>query len=121
MSTRFEATRKKLHLIHKILQRHLNYNEISYFNFFQKPAKNKISINPSKIDVEYANLIFNCVVEILQPTKIIFKSQLAYKNLKNKESYPKDFIKRTVHPNSTWWNRKMKKYNNKSGKELFAE
>ena len=121
MNTRFEATRKNLHVIHKILQRNISYDNISYFNFFQKPAINKVSIKATAKDKIEANLIFNQVVNILKPTKIIFISRLAYNHLENKNSFPENLIKQTVHPTSSWWNRKMKKYDNNSGQDLFKK
>ena len=120
MFTRFELTRKKIHRIHKNLGKHINYSDIAYYNFFLRPASNKLSINIKPIDKEIANNAFKIIVEKLQPNKIIFVSKKSYDNLtiENKNNY-KEKIFHCVHPNSIWWNKPMKKHGGKNGKDIF--
>ena len=120
MFTRFELTRKKTHRIHKNIGVYANYSEIAYYNFFLRPAISKLSINAKSIDKEVANNAFKIIVETLSPNRIIFVSKKSYDSLtaENKNLY-QDKISYCVHPNSVWWNKSMKKYNGKNGKEIF--
>lgn len=103
----------------------LGIENIAWYNFFQKPAFNKDSIKPTRIDCEIAERVFEKVIETLNPNLIILTSVKSFNfilpNLKwidEKQAYNyKNFpfkIDFVAHPNSNWWNRKSLKYSIKN-------
>jgi len=101
------------------------YYNIAFMNYFQRPAQVPgKSILLEKIDEEIAKKVFLQVVDCIKPTAIIFTSSLAYKSAKRNgalESLKSKNISfaRSPHPATSWWNRKSKKYGNKTGKDHF--
>lgn len=116
----------------------LGIDNIAWYNFFQKPAFNKDSISPTRIDCEIAERIFEKVIGTLQPNLIIFTSVKSFNfilpNLKwidkKQAHYYKSFsckIEFVAHPNSIWWNRKSLKYSikdtnqSRTGRQKFID
>lgn len=101
---------------------------IGWYNFFQKPAFNKASINPTKLDYEVAHRVFEHLLFTLEPKLIIFTSVKSFDSIRSflnwdreKQGYfyksynsKIDFV---AHPNSAWWYRKSQKYLNKETNE----
>lgn len=57
------------------------FKECVYLNYFQRPAEStgdSIRVNLMDREVAYDN--FKCVIQLLEPNKVIFVSKLAYKN-----------------------------------------
>lgn len=101
------------------------YYNIAFMNYFQRPAQvTGKSIRLETMDENIAKEVFLKVVDCINPTAIIFTSSLAYKSakrsgtLKSLESKKIPFT-RSPHPATSWWNRKSKKYKNKTGKDHF--
>jgi hypothetical protein len=59
----------------------LTLNDISWYNFFQKPAKFGISIKPTTKDKEVALETFEEIIKILDPKIIVFVSSLSFGSL----------------------------------------
>lgn len=104
-------------------------SKIAFYNFYQKPAKHKVSIRPTPKDKEVAICIFKHILSVLQPKMVIFVSSKAFGELKDRKwdtgmgahKYREIEIPIHVvpHPTSPWWNRKNKQSNNFTGKEKF--
>lgn len=99
------------------------FENIAFYNFFQRPAIYTESLNVTKKDSEIANEVFKQVISILNPNIIYFVSKKAHDHLKLKDLNPdiQNKIIYTPHPATAWWNKKMKSYGNKTGKEIFKE
>ena len=98
------------------------FTEIAFMNFFQRPANYKKSIKANSKDAEMANATSEKVVDIIQPSIVIFTSSKAYKHAKLlRHTLNEKTIEHTKcpHPGSAWWNRATKKYKNKTGKNNF--
>lgn len=102
------------------------FKHIAFMNFFQKPARDRDSINPINKDIEIANETLFEVAEILKPDFIFIVSSKAYDYL-DKGKFKNYTIGHSSHPNSPSWNKKCKKYTNVnkrdelSGRESFAD
>lgn len=124
LDTRREATKPKRHNIHnnieKVLKLNgLNYSEISFYNFFQKPAFSKKSLVPTDKDIFIANLTFKTICNIIKPNLVFFVSAKSFELLKNKEQY--NFkIHKICHPTCKWWNKPCK-YGKKGGRGKLIE
>lgn len=101
------------------------FKYLAWCNFFQRPEKNEgESIVVSKLDIEKSTEIFVSIVDIINPTIIIFLSSKAWhssKDAREKLGSKEIIFKKIVHPNTPWWNRKMKKFRDRSGKEVFMD
>ena len=82
-------------------------DDIAFYNFFLRPAKEGKSLKVTPQDVSIANNTLLKNYQRLNPTCIIFLSKLAYKyfNVENSIDIP---VKATPHPGCSWWNRKAK-------------
>ena len=101
------------------------YYNIAFMNFFQRPAeKTGKSIKVKSVDLAISKQVFSEVVNIINPTTVLFTSVLAYKNAKKNgvlrylTSNNIPFVK-CPHPATSWWNRESKAYGNKTGKNHF--
>lgn len=101
------------------------FRYFSYYNFFQRPAEERISIEETTTDLNFAFETFNIVTDILKPELVCFVSVKAYKAFMNKKDKDYDFIiDYFPHPARAWWNKESKAYkfggvNNLKGKEKF--
>ena len=106
------------------------YNEIAFYNYFLRPASDKITKGGkhdwgfnddyTDLDGEVAYEAFCQVLEELHPDIVVFASSLAYEKMVFfKKKYNKNFGKITIekvsHPSSPWWNRSNGAY----GRQLF--
>ncbi len=101
------------------------YDNIAYLNYFQRPAeRHGESIKVKQQDKDVSREVFRGVIEIIQPSIVIFTSTLAFNAAKSSgvtEWFKDNAIPftRTPHPGCSWWNRVSKKYGNKTGREHF--
>lgn len=94
----------------------MKMEDLAWYNFYQKPASNKVSIQPTPFDQETAKRVFEHILQTIQPELIIFASKKAFDSIysdikldevKGMFKY-RDFkseINFVPHPNSAWWNR----------------
>ncbi len=113
----------------------LIYPYLSYHNYFQRPAYVEVkSIDNNEIDNEIAYSTFKSIIEIIEPDKIIFVSNLSFKTfLNSKEKHnEKHLFENNIysvpHAGSAWWNIKSAKYGkvigtniNRTGRERFVD
>lgn len=120
------------------------YHYFAFMNFFQMPALyngvkfwDSLYISAQKVgDPSLAGKSFDLaaeksadvldrVVEAIKPNVLIITSREAaaaykkYGKYWNREDGPA--IIQTVHPCCSWWNRKMKKYNDRTGRKYFED
>lgn len=99
----------------------------AFYNYFLRPAETPGgSISPSWEEKLYAFEHLLNLYSVLNPDKIIFLSSKARQGfhqvfhsgeIGNIPSKFDSIIYETVHPTCSWWNRSMKKYNGRTGKE----
>lgn len=113
-----------------------NYHHFAFMNFFQMPSlykgmsfedslyqAAKETDNPAAVykrTVEESCAVLDEVIQILHPNAIVFTSKAAYKaycNNKGKLVETDERIINTVHPCCSWWNRPIKRFNGRTGKE----
>ena len=110
----------------------LDLNDISWYNFFQKPAKFGVSIKPTTKDKEIALDTFDEIIKTLEPKIIVFVSSLSFGSLLKNRKWNhelrchqfKNYNSRigvVPHPTSRWLNTVCKSYNNKTGKQKFID
>ncbi len=119
----------------------LHFNDVAWYNFFQKPASYKSGFRPDRTgtDIARSQEVFEDLLNILQPKLVVFASKLAFgalqksngktarvwdKELKahrfKEHSFP---IQVTAHPNSVSWYAKCYKTpdgSKISGREKFV-
>lgn len=122
-------SKEKLHRFYIELNNLVGLKNIVVFNYFLRPARNKSTFKPKDFDIIESNKVLLKNIEILQPKKILFVSNLAFKESKlikwDKEinkwklnDLEFDALNYTAHPNSSWWNKvSNKRYQGKTGKE----
>jgi hypothetical protein len=103
------------------------FNEICYFNYFQRPAETTgKSIKVSESDSQKSSAVVEAVISILKPHIVVFSSTLAWNNANKTgliNALKEQGIKcaRVPHAGMPWWNRIAKKYGNKTGKHYFID
>jgi len=102
--------------------------QISFYNYFLRPAeKEGESIRIKDWDEEVHSFqVLNSIQEILKPDLIVFASSKA-KNSFHRVRWADEYrevgerleaiIEQVPHPTRSWWNRSMKKYDGRTGKE----
>lgn len=97
-----------------------SWHYMAFMNFFQRPAeKTGKSIKVTSEDRDIANDTLKEVVNVLKPDTVIFVSSKAYRTYNN--CCDKVNVFSGVHPACRWWNTKMRKYGQKTGKEFFVD
>jgi hypothetical protein len=99
----------------------------SVYNYFQRPHfKSGGSINNTAEDNEVAYQTLKTVIEIINPTQVIFVSTKARKSFiakfnkdLDKSCFNNINIDGVPHASSQWWNRKSAAYSNRTGREKF--
>ncbi len=86
------------------------FRYVSYYNYFQRPAEAKLSIENNKIDNEFAIEIFNQLHQIIQFEYVIFASKRAFNAFKSEQNSLKakislDNVFSVPHPGSKWFNK----------------
>lgn len=100
---------------------------LSFYNYFQKPCfVIGGSIQNNEEDDEIAYQTLKAVVNIIEPSLIIFVSTKAKKSFEKKmnwddekECFKNITIDGVPHPSCKWWNTKAKPYGDLTGKEKF--
>ena len=112
------------------------YHYFAFMNFFQMPSlyqglsfedslykaakKSDDPIAVYKRTVEESCAVLDKVIEILQPNAIVFTSKAAYKAYCNHQGEMVKQDKRiinTVHPCCSWWNRPIKRFGGRTGRQ----
>lgn len=112
------------------------YHCFAFMNFFQMPAlyqgmsfeaslykAPKGANDPATVykrAVEESCDVLDKVIEILQPNAVVFTSKAAYKaycNHKGEMAKQDSRIINTVHPCCSWWNRPIKRFGGRTGKQ----
>lgn len=124
IDTRKEATKNNRHQIHRqiysaLKSLDLNYENIAFYNYFQKPALSGRSLKPTEYDKTVAYQVLNDIVNILSPTIVIFTSKKAFKSFeaKNVNNFKANY---TCHPTCKWWTISSNVYK-KGGKQKMIE
>lgn len=116
----------------------INMENMAWYNFYQKPASNKVSIKPTPLDQEVANRVFEHILKTIDPELIVFASKKAFDSIYSNLNWDerkgmfkyKNFISEinvVPHANSAWWNRISSTYfdnlNNKerTGRQKFID
>lgn len=100
---------------------------IAFYNYFQRPAeKSGQSIRVTDLDRSHSAATLISVLGILKPSIVLFCSKTAWKAAKASgivQYADENDIRlvNTVHPSTSWWNRKMKNHKNRTGKQVFVE
>lgn len=119
----FSIWRKSFRVINEHGPRHDDFVEVaedlSFYNFFLRPARTGVSIETTRVDVDVANDAFAHWCHELQPTAIVFLSALARRALRATSVTPPTAV--VPHPASQWWYRSSKAYGGKSGRAILAE
>lgn len=99
------------------------FHSMAFMNYFQRPAQiSGKSIVVSAADRAHSAAVLNSVVEILRPQIVIFCSVLAWRAARELIHRPQHVrFAFTPHPATRWWNTPMRKYKDKSGREIFIE
>jgi hypothetical protein len=119
----FSIWRNSFRVINEHGPRHDDFVEVaedlSFYNFFLRPARTGVSIQMTPVDVDIANDAFAHWCHALQPTAIVFLSALAHRALRRTTVVQP--ISVVPHPASQWWYRSSKAYGGKSGRATLAE
>lgn len=116
----------------------LGLEYVAWYNYFQKPAFNKDSINATETDYKIAEKVFEKIIKTIEPNIIIITSVKSFENIFSNLKWDetqrvyfyksfKSKIEFVCHPNSIWWYRKSKKYydkiknENRSGLQKFID
>ncbi|QEI06413.1 hypothetical protein FXN63_11665 [Pigmentiphaga aceris] len=102
------------------------FSHVAFMNYFQRPAQQsgKSLVHTAQDRLVSASTIL-AVASCLKPDMIVFCSTLAWRAAASTQTIKalEDItaVKRAVHPSTRWWHTKMRKYKNKSGREMFLE
>ena len=94
--------------------------EVAYYNFFQRPAIEGLSLEVAELDVEVAEATLTWFIENHSPELIVFTSTLAGGFAKKTlAKYNLPYVV-TPHPGCAWWNKTAKKYKGMRGRDLLS-
>ena len=93
-------------------------DEISFYNYFLRPADSDRKIRPLGIDYRYSGVAMEGVIQKLEPDVIVFLSSNACNSFmkymqENCISHEDTVICSVVHPSSMWWWRNSGIYGHK--------
>ena len=74
---------------------------IAYMNFYQRPAENRKSINPSPYDVKMANETLKFVIDIIKPNYLFFVSSKSWSDY-DKKIFNEQNVGHSAHPSRNW-------------------
>jgi hypothetical protein len=103
------------------------FHRIAYMNYFQRPAEyasKAIRVKP--LDRIHSAAVLEAVIGIIEPTLVVFCSVAAWKAASKAgvmghfRHMPVEFAF-TPHPTRSWWNRPMKTYGGKRGRDMLLE
>ena len=115
------------------------YHYFAFMNFFQMPSLYqgisfedslykvaKETDNPAAVykrTVEESCSALDKVIKLLQPNAVVFTSKAAYRAYCNHKGEMAEKDKRiinTVHPCCSWWNRPIKRFDGRTGRQELA-
>jgi hypothetical protein len=97
------------------------YDNLSYYNYFQRPAEvNGKEIRNSPEDNRIAFEFLQEIRNQIKPEWVIFLSKRSFHSYR-KSGGKMDRLSCVPHPNSSWWNRKSTAHDNRTGKEKFEQ
>lgn len=96
------------------------FQNFGYYNYFQRPAEiTGVSIRNTLKDDQIAYNTIKTIVQLTEPTIIIFVSKRAHNSFQTKLNihdkntiFQKVKICQVPHPASAWWNKASKRYSN---------
>ena len=94
--------------------------DVAFYNFFQRPALQGESLEPTARDVAVANAVFEDTMRMLSPGAVAFISRRAWWNFEEKTTVPVP-VAATAHPTSPYWNRQCKRYGGRTGKQVLMD
>lgn len=100
---------------------------IAFYNYFQRPAeKSGQSIRITSLDASHSAATLISVLGILRPNMVIFCGKVAWKAARAhgvvQFATESDIqLINTVHPSTSWWNRKMQNHKSRTGKQVFID
>ncbi len=111
------------------------FQYLAFMNFFQMPSIirgekywNSLLNTDQSTAIELWNVckvnsakVLDAVIDILKPKVVIFSSTSAFWAYQEAEHKHNSLIECVPHAGCKWWNKKCKKYGNKSGKEVFID
>lgn len=99
------------------------FHSMAFMNYFQRPAQvSGKSIAVSALDKSNSSAVLNAVLEILSPQIVIFCSVLAWRAARESvQAHQHVCFACTPHPATRWWHTPMRKYQGKSGRQIFIE
>ena len=105
--------RRAIDIANKVLTDHQiqtkgQQEEISFYNYFLRPADSDRQIRPTAMDYRYCGEAMAGVIRKLEPDLIVFLSSKACNSFEkflkaNSISYNNILISNVVHPSSIWW------------------
>lgn len=117
--------RKQGHAIYRNLDRALYeagfqsgdsaLEHIAFMNGFQRPARERLSLEVAPEDIEVGRETLAAVIDILRPDGVIFVSRKAARHLSGELKVPHGSV---PHPASAWWNRASRRG---TGKNQFIQ
>ena len=96
---------------------------IAFMNYFQRPAQvSGKSIVVSSLDKTHSTRVLHSVLETLNPQIVVFCSVLAWEAAQESVQGHRNIrFAFTPHPATSWWHVPMRKYDDKSGRQIFIE
>lgn len=99
------------------------FHSMAFMNYFQRPAQvSGKSLVVSELDQSHSTAVLNSVLEILSPRIVVFCSVLAWKAAREsvRENQRVHFAF-APHPATRWWHTPMRKYKDKTGRQMFIQ
>lgn len=99
------------------------FHRIAFINYFQRPAQvSGQSIAVSTLDKVHSFQVLSAVLATLKPHIVVVCSVLAWKAAQELvQTHPDIRFAFTPHPATRWWHSPMRKYKNRSGRDLFIQ
>ncbi|KYG77162.1 hypothetical protein [Roseivirga echinicomitans] len=101
------------------------YKEVSYYNYFQRPAEEEretIKYDLTSEDHKLAYEFYKYLVQILNPVLVIFLSKVAHDSYGKENGWTiEGNVKRVGHPTFRSWYRRAKIYEGRNSKEEFEK
>ena len=94
------------------------FSMVAYMNCFQRPAKEKLSLNVEQCDIDVSRRVMLAVTEIIRPEMICIVSSAAWRRVGSHLDHQRADWEFTPHPSSAWWNRRSRRG---IGREVFTK
>jgi hypothetical protein len=102
------------------------FHRIAYMNYFQRPAEKACeAIKVKPLDRIHSASVLEVVIGIIEPPLVVFCSVAAWRETSKAHVMDRfrDIVEFafTPHPTRSWWNRPMKTYGGKRGRDMLLE